>query len=64
MEKILIAEMKDADGVKVLYAITDVVYLKDIEAQVRTDLDFARTVSVKFYYRTKKWLDSKPEYTG
>ncbi len=58
-KKILVAEMKDDLGVKV---VTPASRIKDVLEQIRADLDIAASVNVKFYLRTQKWVNSLPEY--
>lgn len=62
-KKVLIAEMKDDDGQKVIYPL-DRLDLEDVMTQVRDDLEVGESVTVRFYYRGKKWVDKQPEYQG
>lgn len=63
-KKILVAEMKDDDGVKIITALTHQVYWKDIESMVRNETIEGRSATVRFYERTQKWIDALPEYQG
>lgn len=65
MKKLLIAEMKDADGTKVITVVDNPAYLNDVMEQVNIDLDGgAKTSTVKFYKRTQAWIAKRPEYEG
>ena len=63
MKKILISERKDADGIKVIEAITHAVHWGGLREEVENALrDGQKTITIKFYERTQKWLDKLPEY--
>ena len=65
MEKILIASMKDNDGIKILTRMDTPSSLEDLKEAIDNELDSGfNNVTVKFFRRTEKWLNSVPEYNG
>ena len=63
-KKILVSEIKDNDGVKIVSAMTHPVHWRDLEDSVRNDTCEGRKVVVRFYERTQEWVDKQPEYEG
>jgi hypothetical protein len=63
-EKILLAEVKDFEGVKMLYPLEKLTDWSELREQIDIILQDEKTLSVKFYYRTKKWFKKVPEYEG
>lgn len=64
-KKILVSSIKDAEDVKIYTGMEDKVDWKNLEENIKQSLeDGQKVVTVKFFLKTKKWLDNLPEYEG
>lgn len=61
----LISEIKDSNGVRIVSGMKEAVDWANLCENINMDLDGgAKSTSVKFYMRTKAWLEKQPEYEG
>ena len=63
-KKILVSEIDDGNGTKIITAMESPVDWRDLEESVRNETIEGRGATVRFYERTRKWIDALPEYQG
>lgn len=64
MEKILVSEIDDGNGTKIISAMEHPTDWRNLEDAIRTETAEGRRATVKFYERTRKWVEALPEYQG